>query len=107
MLNSPLLTVTFLRILSTAGCVFAKYNFLCLEAELRKRINDRVNRNEYKSNLIEELIDIGFTNIWTTNFDNAVEHNFLQQNILINKVFKDSDFSHSSTVGGRVPKYVK
>ena len=56
--------------------------------------NDRVNRNEYKSNLIEELIDIGFTNIWTTNFDNAVEHNFLQQNILINKVFKDSDLSN-------------
>ena len=61
---------------------------------MRKRINDRVNRNEYKSNLIEELIDIGFTNIWTTNFDNAVEHNFLQQNILINKVFKDSDLSN-------------
>ena len=64
------------------------------QAELRKQINDRVNRNEYKSNLIEELIDIGFTNIWTTNLDNAVEHNFLQQNILINKVFKDSDLSN-------------
>lgn len=33
-LNSPLLTVTFLRILSTAGCVFAKYNFLYLEKKL-------------------------------------------------------------------------
>jgi hypothetical protein len=64
------------------------------QAELRKRINERINRNEYKSSLIEELIDVGFTNIWTTNFDNAVEHNFQEQNMLINKVFKDSDLSN-------------
>lgn len=64
------------------------------QAELRKRINERINRNNYKSPLIEELIDIGFTNIWTTNFDNALELNYRERGILINKVFRDSDFSN-------------
>lgn len=63
-------------------------------AELRKRINDRINRNNYKSTLLEELIQVGFTNVWTTNFDNAIEINYQQRDILTNKVFRDSDFSN-------------
>ena len=63
-------------------------------AELRKRINERINRNKYESPLLEELIDIGFSNIWTTNFDNAVELNYQKREILTNKVFRDSDFSN-------------
>lgn len=63
-------------------------------AELRKRINERINRNKYESPLLEELIDIGFTNIWTTNFDNAMELNYQKKEILTNKVFRDSDFSN-------------
>ncbi len=63
-------------------------------AELRKRINEQVNRNNYKSQLISELIDIGFENIWTTNFDNAIERNYQDRDILINKVFRDSDFAN-------------
>lgn len=62
--------------------------------ELRKRINEQINRNSYKSPLLEELIQIGFTNVWTTNFDNAVELNYQQQDILANKVFRDADFSN-------------
>lgn len=63
-------------------------------AELRKRINERINRNNYKSPLLEELIQVGFTNVWTTNFDNAIEINYQQRDILANKVFRDSDFSN-------------
>lgn len=63
-------------------------------AELRKRINERINRNHSNSPLLEELIDIGFSNLWTTNFDNAVELNYQRRDILINKVFRDSDFSN-------------
>lgn len=63
-------------------------------AELRRRINEQINRNKYKSPLLEELIDIGFTNIWTTNFDNAIELNFQKKDVLTNKVFRDSDFSN-------------
>ena len=62
--------------------------------ELRKGINERINRNRFESPLLEELVDIGFTNVWTTNFDNAIELNYQKRGILINKVFRDSDFSN-------------
>lgn len=64
------------------------------QATLRQKINERINRNYFQSPLLDELIDIGFTNIWTTNFDNAVELNFQRRGILTNKVFKDFDFSN-------------
>lgn len=63
-------------------------------AALRQRINERINRNYYQSPLLDELIDIGFANIWTTNFDNAIELNFQRRGILTNKLFKDFDFSN-------------
>lgn len=64
------------------------------QAELLKRINDVLNKNDYDSPLINELIDIGFSNIWTTNFDNVLELNYKKRNILINKVFRDADLSN-------------
>lgn len=64
------------------------------KAELRKRINERINRYQSESPLLEELINIGFTNVWTTNFDNTIEQNYQRQGILINKVFRDSDLSN-------------
>ncbi len=70
------------------------YSNIFGKAELRKRINEIINRNNYKSPLLEELIDIGFTNVWTTNFDNAIELNYKERSILTNKVFRDADFSN-------------
>lgn len=70
------------------------YSNLFGQPELRKRINDQINRNEYRSQLLDELIDVGFSNIWTTNFDNSLEYNYQQRDVLINKVFRDSDFSN-------------
>lgn len=64
------------------------------QATLRQRINERINRNHFQSSLLDELIDVGFSNIWTTNFDNAIEFNFQRHGILTNKVFKDFDFSN-------------
>lgn len=63
-------------------------------AMLRQKINDSINRNRFKSSLIDELIDFGFSNIWTTNFDNALELNYQERGILTNKVFRDLDFSN-------------
>lgn len=64
------------------------------QAELRKRINERINRINSESPLLEELIEIGFSNVWTTNFDNAIELNYQKRGILTNKVFRDADFSN-------------
>lgn len=63
-------------------------------AELRKRINEKINRNKYQSPLLKELTQIGFTNVWTTNFDNSIESNYHEKGILTNKIFRDSDFSN-------------
>lgn len=63
------------------------------QAELRKRINEQINRYNYDSPLLDELIDVGFSNVWTTNFDNALELNYQKRGILTNKVFRDSDFT--------------
>lgn len=63
-------------------------------AELRRRIHAQINRSDYESPLLQELIDVGFTNIWTTNFDNVIERNYEQRGILTNKVFRDSDCSN-------------
>ena len=61
---------------------------------LHQIINERINRYEYKGNLLSHLIDVGFSNIWTTNFDNVLEMNYKERGILTNKVFKDQDFSN-------------
>ena len=70
------------------------YSNQCGDGELRKNINDSINRNNSESLLLTELIKVGFTNIWTTNFDNALELNYRKQGILINKIFRDFDFSN-------------
>lgn len=61
-------------------------------SELRRRIRKQLNKYDYKSTLLEQLISIGFTNIWTTNFDNAIELSYQEKGILTNKVFRDGDF---------------
>ncbi len=75
-------------------------------AELRKRINDIINKNDFHSPLISELIDVGFTNIWTTNFDNVLELSYKNRNVLINKVFRDADLSNVE-LNKRINIYIK
>lgn len=62
--------------------------------ELRKKIDSYLNKNKFESPLLNELVEVGFTNIWTTNFDNTIELNYLNRNILTNKIFKDADLSN-------------
>lgn len=62
--------------------------------ELRKKINNYINKNKYESPLLNELMEVGFSNIWTTNFDNTLEINYQKRNILTNKVFQDADLSN-------------
>ncbi|SJZ61419.1 SIR2 family protein [Anaerorhabdus furcosa] len=64
------------------------------KAELKSRIQNAINSNNFKSELLNELLDIDFSNIWTTNFDNVIEDNYKARNILINKVFTDADLSN-------------
>ena len=63
-------------------------------AELRKRINEAINKISSDGKLINDLINVGFSNIWTTNFDNTIENAYQKRGYLINKVFSDSDLSN-------------
>lgn len=60
------------------------------KSELKKIIDNEINKNNYESILLQELVNIGFVNIWTTNFDNAIEKNYEIQNISYNKIFEDT-----------------
>ncbi len=64
------------------------------DSVLRKHINDYINRAFYESDLLSELLDLGFPNLWTTNFDNALELNLNERKILTNKVFRDRDLTN-------------
>ena len=37
--------------------------------------------NKFESPLLNELMEVGFTDIWTTNFDNTIELNYQKKNI--------------------------
>lgn len=63
-------------------------------AELKKCIRDRINKNNHKSKLIDEIVNIGFSNLWTTNFDKVLEMNYTHHDILTNTVFEDSHLSN-------------
>lgn len=47
-----------------------------LEEQNLEKINNYINRNKFESPLLNELMEVGFTNIWTTNFDNTIELNY-------------------------------
>ncbi|MCR5479077.1 MAG: SIR2 family protein [Ruminococcus sp.] len=80
---------------STDYYKLAQYYSNCFGlAELRKLINEQININNYQSELINELVDVNFSNVWTTNFDNSMENNYKLRNIRINKIFSDANFSN-------------
>jgi hypothetical protein len=61
---------------------------------LKRIINDNVNRLMYESNLVDELLNLNFKSIWTTNYDTVLEKNFFKRNILTNTVYNDKDLSN-------------
>lgn len=69
-------------------------------AELRMKINESINILHSGSPLLDQLAKVGFADIWTTNFDNALEHCFDKQGITVNKFFRDGDMANVDTRRG-------
>lgn len=63
-------------------------------AALKKYLSEKINKNEYKSDLLNELIDVNFINIWTTNFDRSIEKNYENRNIPIYTISDDTHLSN-------------
>ncbi|MBN7774631.1 SIR2 family protein [Clostridium aminobutyricum] len=61
---------------------------------LKKIINENVNLLKYESTLIDELLNLNFRTIWTTNYDTVLENNLFKRNVLTNTVNNDRDLSN-------------
>lgn len=62
--------------------------------DLLRKLDECLKKNNYKSNLIDEALNIGFTNVWTTNYDTTIETNYRNRDIQINKLSDDANFSN-------------
>ena len=64
--------------------------------DLRKIINENINRLEHKSDLMDELLGLNFRTIWTTNYDTVIETNLSEKKIKTNKIYNDRDLANIS-----------
>lgn len=61
---------------------------------LKRIINENINSLKYESNIVDELLNLNFKSIWTTNYDTVLENNLFKRNILANTVYNDRDLSN-------------
>jgi hypothetical protein len=61
------------------------------EGELKNIINQRINRVEYESKIVTELLNLHFESIWTTNYDKVIEKNLDKKGIVSNSIFDEKD----------------
>ena len=59
------------------------------EPQLRKKINEQINKFKPGNEILSELIDVNFNNIWTTNYDPLIEQEldrrFIPRNVIHNE----------------------
>lgn len=61
---------------------------------LSKIIEKNINTLEYKSDIINTLIETNFKQIWTTNFDKIIEKNLEKRNIKCYSIHSNYDLTH-------------
>jgi hypothetical protein len=59
------------------------------DAELRRKISGQINKVWKTNELLENLLDVGFTNIWTTNYDKIIEQGLERRFIQYNSIHSD------------------
>lgn len=64
------------------------------ENVLKKIISSNINQVDYESELINRLLNLNFSSIWTTNFDRTLEHNLIKKKITANSIFNDKDLAN-------------
>lgn len=63
------------------------------DAELRRMVSNRVNKIMSSNPLLDELLNIGFTSIWTTNYDKLIEEGLNKRFIQNNVIFSDKNLA--------------
>ena len=66
------------------------------DAELRRIFSQAINKNLETSPLLDLLLDISFTSIWTTNYDQLIEDGLKNRFIGHNTVVNDKDLASFS-----------
>lgn len=64
--------------------------------DLKKIINDNINSFNQESSVVNELLDLNFKSIWTTNYDTVIESGLGNRKIRTNTVFDDRDLANIS-----------
>lgn len=63
---------------------------------LKRVINDSINLLDCESTLVDKLLDLSFKSIWTTNYDQIIEHNLARKSVLTNSIHDDKDLSNAT-----------
>ncbi|MDF2802730.1 MAG: hypothetical protein K0S61_2633 [Anaerocolumna sp.] len=63
------------------------------DAELRKLLSSKINTIKESNELLENLLDVGFNSIWTTNYDKLIENELNKNFIANNVIFSDRNLS--------------
>lgn len=64
---------------------------------LKQIINENINRLNYDSDIVNELLNIDFKTIWTTNYDEVIEKNLSNRQVLTNVIYTDEDLANTSS----------
>lgn len=65
------------------------------DAELRRIISQKINTLPKSNNLLNDLLEIDFNNIWTTNYDKLIEKGLEEKEKPYNVIFSDKNLSIS------------
>ncbi len=63
------------------------------DAELRRIISQKINTLPKSNNLLNDLLEIDFNNIWTTNYDKLIEKGLEEKEKPYNVIFSDKNLS--------------
>lgn len=63
------------------------------DAELRRIISQKINTLPKSNNLLNNLLEIDFNNIWTTNYDKLIEKGLEEKEKPYNVIFSDKNLS--------------
>jgi len=63
------------------------------DSDLRRIVSSKINKITESNDLLEELLDVGFQSIWTTNYDKLIERGLNSRYINNNVIFSDKNLS--------------
>ncbi|HML69202.1 MAG TPA: SIR2 family protein [Clostridia bacterium] len=66
------------------------------DSELRRIVSNRINLPLHGNSLLDQLLEINFNSIWTTNYDRLIESSLGKKNILYNAVYNDMNLTSIS-----------